>query len=201
MSHGRWLRIIPLDFALEGVSEERVGKVLRAGWGDNLKGLVSDVVVDLRRGQVGVGISPVPEWGTEISSSLAPGVNVGLILLGNFHRSRLEGLLEQGNIRTVPGGESRNAVCAVANLVLLTTILPQEISRPAVDGSDGKERERLVVVLLLQQNQSLDVESPLLLIFDEVGDVETGRNRVAGWKGIAGTVDSNARHDIEGRSE
>jgi len=49
--------------------------------------------------------------------------------------------------------------------------------------------------------QSLDVESPLLLIFDEVGDVETGRNRVAGWKGIAGTVDSNARHDIEGRSE
>ena len=94
MSHGRWLGVLPLDFALEGISKERVGKVLRAGWGDNLNGLVVDIVVDLRRGQVGVGIGPVPVRGTEISSSLAPGVNVGLVLLGNFHCSRLEGLLQ-----------------------------------------------------------------------------------------------------------
>ena len=58
----------------------------------------------------------------------------------------------QGKIGTVPGGESRNTVCAVADLALLATILPEEIARPAVDGGDGEVRERLVVILLLQKN-------------------------------------------------
>lgn len=93
MSHGRWLGKPPLDFALEGVGEEWVGNVLRAGWGDNLNRLVINVVVDLRRGKVGARIGPIPVWGTEIRSSLAPSINVGLVLLGNFHRSHMEGLL------------------------------------------------------------------------------------------------------------
>lgn len=49
--------------------------------------------------------------------------------------------------------------------------------------------------------QSLDVQRPLLLIFDKIGDVETGRSDgLSTWlgrRGKPGTSDTNVGHGID----
>jgi hypothetical protein len=91
----RWiLREVPVDLALEGVGEERVGNVLWAVGGGDVKGLETNRVVDLTRRQVGCRIGPVPVWGAESEGGLDPVRSVGLILLGDLERSGLESLLQ-----------------------------------------------------------------------------------------------------------
>ena len=43
------LRERPIDLALERIGEERVGKILWANWGGDMKGLKVNRVVDLTR--------------------------------------------------------------------------------------------------------------------------------------------------------
>ena len=111
---------------------------------------------------------------------------------------------------------------AVAGLLGFgASILPLQVVRVAVDGAEGKPRERFRGVLMLGSNwtivirtrggsmpnialtQGLDVQRPLLIIFDEIGDIETGRcNGLRAERpriGKTGTRDSNMGHVIDNK--
>ena len=109
---------------------------------------------------------------------------------------------------------------AVAGLLGFgASILPLQVVRVAVNGAEGKPRERFRGVLMLGSNwtivirtrggsmpnialtQSLDVQRPLLIIFDEIGDIETGRcnglSTGLGRSRKTSTRDSNVGHVID----
>ena len=83
--------------------------------------------------------------------------------LGDFATSRISSVwylecysdtdLVQGKIRSVPGGEVRLSVDAVADVLSFgTSILPLEIMREPVNGADGEPRERFLGFLMLTAN-------------------------------------------------
>lgn len=58
-------------------------------------------------------------------------------------------------------------------------------------------------MLDIAPTQSLDVQRPLFIIFDEVDNIETGRNEGLSTGGVrrgkVGARDSNLRHGVEKR--
>lgn len=85
---------MPIDFLLERVGKERVGNTLRAAWGSDGEVLEINVVVDLRRWEVGLGIGPIPERGTEGHGGFSPSFRVVLIFPSYFNCSLLKSLLQ-----------------------------------------------------------------------------------------------------------
>ena len=126
--------------------------------------------------------------------------------------------LVQGKIRAVPGGEVRLSMDAVTEVLGLgASFLPLKVVRVPVNGAEGKPRERLRGILMLAATwegkdrhchrrkneggpltQGLDVQRPLLIIFDKVGDIETrwcdGLSTGMGRSRKTGTRDSDVSH-------